>query len=704
MLPAATTRNSRQLLQALAEPRTRLLLVAAVFALLILVVPTAVQPNSYELKIGEVASQDITAPYALTYQSAVLTEQAKKEAESSVLPVYLPADPTIARRQLERLRITLAYINNVRMDAYASHWQQISDLQAVADIEIDADLGEQILSMPEDRWAAVQQETLRVLEQAMRNTIRENRVDEVYRSLPSMVSFSLQEEQSDLVIALVRAYLVPNSLYSPEQTEEARQQISGSIEPVSRSFVPGETIVNRGQIINQDDWEALEKYGLVEPRDYLKYISGASALVILLAGFTALYMHRRIEPRSDSLRSLALIAALLLVFLLGARLIIPNRTVIPYVYPIPAFGLTIAVLFSSEYGLIFSLSSFCGVLVLGRARRVANFFWAGLAVGLAGAAVVAAFRLPDSNTDWIGIATLIGAAFFNGMASASLALLFQFLFAQALGLTTALQLFEISRPDHPLLQFLLRRAPGTYQHSLQVANLAEQAAEAIGADALLTRVGALYHDAGKALNSQFFIENQVPGELNPHDDLDPITSATTIIRHVADGLALAQKHQLPPSIKAFISEHHGTMLTRYQYSKALEAAGERRDEVDPEQFRYPGPSPRSRETALLMLADGVEARARAELPKDEAELRTLIKRVFDYCQKEGQLDHTRLTLLDLNAAAESFYKTLRGSYHRRITYPEINPPSEPVRSLPAAEDAALKPPASDPSTPAQPTL
>ena len=323
-------------------------------------------------------------------------------------------------------------------------------------------------------------------------------------------------------------------------------------------------------------------------------------------------------------------------------------------------------------------------LSIGKARRVSSFIWAGLAIGAAGSAVILGYRLTDTQTDWFGLATLVGTAMFNGIASASMTLLFQFLFAQMLGLTTAMQLLEISRPDHPLLQFLLRNAPGTYQHSLQVSNLAEQAAEAIGADALLTRVGAIYHDAGKAVNPLYFIENQVPGNLNPHDDLDPLTSSATIIQHVSDGLAMAKKYRLPPRIQNFISEHHGTLLTRYQYTKAVEAASGQAELVDKDLFRYPGPRPRSRETALVMLADGVEARARAELPKDEIELRTLIKRVFEFCQTEGQLDETRLTLKDLTTAIDSFSNTLRGIYHPRIVYPELKPaPATP--ELPAGE-------------------
>ena len=207
------------------------------------------------------------------------------------------------------------------------------------------------------------------------------------------------------------------------------------------------------------------------------------------------------------------------------------------------------------------VSSLTGVLVLGSARRVWTFFRAGMATALAGIVTLLAFRLPFTATDGIALLQLSGAAVFSGLASSSIALLLQYFLAQTIGLTTALQLIEISRPDFPLLQFFLRNAPGTYQHSLQVANLAEQAAELIGADALLTRVGALFHDVGKALNPLFFIENQSQGSINAHNELDPTGKRKYHHRTVTDGVKLARKHRLPRRIDDFILEHHGTMVT-----------------------------------------------------------------------------------------------------------------------------------------------
>jgi hypothetical protein len=275
----------------------------------------------------------------------------------------------------------------------------------------------------------------------------------------------------------------------------------------------------------------------------------------------------------------------------------------------------------------------------------------------------------------------MGAAVIMGLASAGLALPLQFLLAQFIGLTTALQLLEISRPDSPLLNYFLQRAPGTYQHSLQVANLAEQAAELVHADALLTKVGALFHDVGKAANPLFFVENQPPSQIDAHDDLKPEISAQTIIRHVADGLELARKYRLPRRLQDFIAEHHGTFITGYQYNRAVRAVDGDKSKVDEPQFRYPGPTPRSKETVLLMFADGVEARARAERPGNDDEVRALVRSVIESRQKDGQLDDAPISQRDLASIIESFVATLRVTYHPRLEYPKDPPAGMEVPTL-----------------------
>ena len=461
-------------------------------------------------------------------------------------------------------------------------------------------------------------------------------------------------------------------------------------------FVAGQTVVTRGQVVTPGDLEALTALGLIQPKDPLYSLLGAAALVVLLAVFTALYFSNRQPVAVSDLRGVLLFGLLFIIFLAGARISIPNRAVMPYLFPVPAFALLVSALFGMERGMVFgllmsilcaygtpdalglasyyTLSCLCGVLAMGQARRIAHFLYAALAIAVAGAAMIAAYRLPSIDTDWIGMATLMGAAVFMGIASAGLALPLQFLLSQFIGLTTALQLLEISRPDSPLLNYFLQRAPGTYQHSLQVANLAEQAAERIHADALLTKVGALFHDVGKAANPLFFVENQPPSQIDSHDDLKPRRSAprrsfvTSLMgwNWRASTACRAACRILLPSITA-------RFITRYQYNRAVQAAGGDKSKVDQTEFRYPGPAPRSKETALLMFADGVEARARAERPANDDEVRTLVRSVIENRQKDGQLDDAPLSQRDLAAITESFVSTLRVTYHPRLEYPKEAP-------------------------------
>jgi putative nucleotidyltransferase with HDIG domain len=706
------------------------LLIGSTFAIAVmaLLAPLIAPLSRPSLQVGVVATQDIQAPRAITYQSSLLTDEQRDTVARALPPVYTSPDTSIARKQLERLRAAIAFISSVRADTYSTTDQKISDLSALEDIQMNQDLALRILALPEQRWQAVQQEAIVVLEQIMRTTIRDDRLAEARRSLPAMVSLSLTEDQAAIVASLVEAFVVPNSFYSPELTEAARQQARQSVSPVTRSFITGETIVQRGSVITAEDLEALQALGLVQSQYSWKEVVSMACLAFLVIIFVILYLRRNPVLLQDT-RGLTLMVILFLVWLVSARLVIPGHTLLPYIFPVAAYGMLVAVLFSNEialitslalavlvaYGLPFSLEiamyyaigSFFGILTLGRARRVMSFFLSGAAVAVGGALIAIVYRLPEPTTDLVGIISISGGALLNGFSSAGLTILLQFFMAQFLGMTTALQLMEISRPDHPLLQYLLRNAPGTYQHSLQVANLAEQAAEHIGADTLLTRVGALYHDVGKAKTPVFYIENQVLGNENPHNDLAPEASAHMIVQHVLDGITLAKKYHLPRRIQDFILEHHGLMITRYQYANALKAAGGDESKIDIEQFRYPGPKPRSRETAILMLADGCEARVRADRPKDEAELRKIIQEVFDNRIAQGQLDDTNLTLNDLSELAESFSTTLRGIYHPRIEYPALEPgkaeandttPTIPVRipdkastdSLPKVEPSGSK--------------
>lgn len=670
---------------------------------LVFSLPQSQRDSTFILQIGDVAPQDILAPYALTFTSEALSDAARQAAADNVSDIYDPPDSGVARDQMERLRATLDFIDTVLADANASIEQKLVDLGSLVDVRLNNEEAQAILNLPQARWEAIKLETISVLEQVMRSEIREGRVEEARRRVPALVSITFPETQAALVSRLASAFVAPNALLNREATAAAQEAAQAQVNPVSKSYAAGETIVSRGDIIVALDIEGLQAYGLLKPPDPWQTVVIRALLVLLLGSTITLFLTRSHPVQIRNVR-LASVLSLIFIFLaIGMQLMIPDHTVLPYVFPAATVPMLLTVLFSPglgimtsmaigalagfmtprglEVGLYVMISATMASLVIGRAERLSSFFWAGLASALSAATIVVIFRFPDPATDLLGKVTISGAAVLSGMLSASLAFGLLLLVGSLVGITTSLQLIELSRPDHPLLQLILRNAPGTYQHSLQVANLAEQAARAIGANALLARVGALYHDAGKAHQPQFFIENQVPGQ-NVHEQLDPKTSASIIIGHVRDGLELARKYRLPQRIQDFISEHHGLLETSYQYQTALNAARGDQDQVDRSDFVYQGPKPRSRETALLMLADGVEAKARADMPENEQEIDQLVRWVIEDRLSQRQLDRTDLTLKDLDTIRRSFVNTLKNMYHPRLRYPEKEAEAEPQKSTP----------------------
>jgi putative nucleotidyltransferase with HDIG domain len=687
-------------------------LVGLIGASVVLILPQSQAEFTFVLAEGDVAPQDILAPYALTYTSEVLTERSRATAAAAVAEVYDPPDSGVARDQLELLRSSLDFIDVVRSDPIATQEEKLSDLAALENLPLSPESALAILSLPDPRWEAIKVEVTSVLEQVMRNEIREGRLEEARRTVPAIVSISFTEDQAALVGELVTAFIAPNAMLNQAATDAARENARAAVAPIQKTYAPGETIVSRGELITSLELEALQTYGLLKPPDPWQRIAIRTLLVVTLASALTLYATRLHGEQVREVRMASTLSVMFIALVAAMQFMIPNRTVLPYLFPAATLPILLAILYSPgmgvmtamvsgalagylaprglELGLYVALSGTFAALIIGRAERISTFFWAGFAASLSAALLVIIFRFPDPATDLLGKATLLGAALICGMLSSSLAFGLLLLVGSILGITTSLQLIELSRPDHPLLQMLLQNAPGTYQHSLQVANLAEQAARAIGANPLLTRVGALYHDVGKTVRPQFFIENQVPGQ-NVHEQLDPHTSAGVILAHVREGLDLARKYRLPPRIQDFIREHHGTLETSYQYHAALEAVDGDESQLDRADFTYPGPKPRSQETALLMLADGVEAKARADMPLNETDIDSCARWVIDDRLSAGQLDRTDLTLKDLDTIRRSFVKTLKNVYHPRLRYPGTSSNAQAGSPAPASEDPSKTP-------------
>jgi hypothetical protein len=402
-------------------------------------------------------------------------------------------------------------------------------------------------------------------------------------------------------------------------------------------------------------------------------------------------------------RSLLVIICLMVATLLTARMLLPIAGAWPFFFPLATMAIVFAVVFNGRISLAaavlmsvviaviennslpLALTMFasCVVAVLSArsADKLITFLLAGIGIAAAVAISEIAFWLigqPDltaAATSAFLVPTLLFAGM-NGGLSTILSLGVFNLVSRAAGQVTPLQLMELAHPSRPLLRKLIREAPGTYYHSVAVGNLAEAAAEAVGADALLLRVAAYYHDIGKTIRPYFFTDNQM-GRENVHNDLDPFTSAQIIIDHVREGVKMAQAAHLPQQIVDFISTHHGTGLIKHFYQQALQE----QDSVRETDFRYPGPRPRTREQAILMLADSVEATVRSKaqngklIANGEANrqgglqtLEELVQTIIEARVREGELDEASLTMHELAQIKQAFVVSLQSIYHPRVDY------------------------------------
>jgi len=642
------------------------------------------------IEVDDVAGSDIRAPRKITYESALLRAEEQDRAASSVEPVYTKPDPALARQQLARARQVLDYLGSVRADAVASSSQRRAWIVAVPELsDLSEDKVHSILELPNDGWDRVQLETLAVVDQAMRKPIRDAFVADAYQELPTFVGFDLSEDETVVTVALAGSFLVANSSYDPAATQAARDEARRQVSSVLRMFELGEVIVRQGQRVSALEIEALDQFGLRKAEIKWQDFVGPTLLsmlgTVLFVAFLA-----RFEPEAVwEGRQLLLLTFLTALFVVGARLMVPGGEILQYLFPASALAMLVVACVGPEAAVaasvylgvatgaiadssmeIMAIAVAGGVtasLALRRVERIGAFFRAGAYVILTSLVIFVAFhyqRIHEDSLDLVVSAAVIVA---NGGVSASLALGALFLIAPLFDVITTMRLIELSRPDRPLLQRLLREAPATYHHSLMVANLAERAAERIGAHALLTRVGAYYHDVGKLMRPYFFTENQVEG-VNPHDELEPYASTDIIRSHVEDGLDLARRYRLPGRVVDFIREHHGTSRVSYFYDRAVEVAGDA-SLVDEDDFRYAGPKPRSKETALVMLADGCEAAVRSLQPANREGVARIVNRVIDERVADSQLSECNLTLRDLEVVRTVFVSSLKGIYHPRITYP-----------------------------------
>ncbi|MBN1259833.1 MAG: HDIG domain-containing protein [Anaerolineae bacterium] len=650
--------------------------------------------GQYSLAPGDVASQDIYAPRELTFVSEILTVQAQEEARRQVESIYTRPDFSIVREQLDRVRAALDFVTAVRADTYATDSQKRSWVLSVDEIA-DMALSDVtvMLTLPDVGWSRVQVESRGLVDQILREEeIRGTSLNGVRERVPLMVPLELPQDEASLVVALVQRFIVPNSFYDQEATDLAREQATQAVGPVVRTVRNGEIIVRDGSVVSDLEVEALAQLGLTTPRRDWPGTILTLALALALTLLLGLYLYVLQREALVNRRLEGLMFLLLVTFMWLARLLVPSGPLLLHLYPVAALGILLATTVGREAALggvlllavisgwiaggnfavlaMVGASGAAAALTLPKYEQTASIFRAGLLGGLV-MAVVGVILSPvrDLTTDPLPFLIEAGASVAGGVVSGGLALGGLFLLAPLFDLTTTFRLVELSHPNHPLLQRLLREAPATFHHTMMVASMAEQAAERIGANALLTRAGTYYHDVGKLMRPYFFVENQ-EGMSNPHDRLDPQASASIVVGHVADGLKLARQYGLPARVRAFIPEHHGTAQASFFFQKALKAAGGEAGLVDESLFHYPGPRPQSRETSLTMLADGCEAATRAARPTTPEEITAVVERIFDARIRGGQLDECPITLHDLAIVKATYIEVLRGAYHPRIQYPQ----------------------------------
>ena len=662
--------------------------VALALGLTLILAFNLVITNEVAVTLDQPAPADIFAPRSVTYVSDVLTREERELAGNGVAEQYTSLDLAIGRARLNLARAIFTFTDVVRADTQATLETKLSYLQAIEGLTIEEEVGLNLLNMSTAEYEVVKRDIQDIIDRLMRQDIRESQIREFRRVASREASLDLTSAQNSVVTSLAPQFIVPTIFPDEEATAREREEAVAAVEPVSRTISRDQRVVRAGEIVTEVDIEALTQLGLLQRETNWRDVGSRLMAALLAVVLIALYWQQFQAKVDNNGRYLAALASLILVFALAGRLMVAAPGVLAYWFPMAALSMLLAVMFdvrlsmlitvilatllgfiapnSLELTVYMAAGGLLAALTLRDVQRINAFFRAGFVAAVGHVVAILIFRLAQNN-DMVFLLQLMLYGVANGILSAALTLVGFFIMGSLFGMTTTLQLQELSRLDHPLLQELLRRAPGTYHHSIMVANLAEQAAEPIKANSTLIRVGAFYHDIGKMKRPPFFVENHEG--INPHVSLDPYSSARIIISHVSDGLDLARRYRLPDRIRDFIAEHHGDRVVKSFYLKAREQAGEEADGVNIEAFRHKGPRPRSPETGIVMLADAVEATSTALRPNSEKAIEKLVNSIIDEHLTEGQLDNSGLTLGDIRHVRDSFIKTLKGRFHVRTPYP-----------------------------------
>ncbi|MCE5342723.1 MAG: HDIG domain-containing protein [Eubacteriales bacterium] len=688
----------------------------------------AITPERYDLQVGDIAYTTITASKDVVDELA--TERNRDAAVAQVEPSYLYKEGVTAD-VMHSLASILTQANTVQqygqktLEQYApgepqkqksyvfttaemEYAKSLFPLLTLADYQINT-----LMRASDEDMLDINNNITTALENTMNTTIREGYVSETIQYLQQIIGYKTDMDLlQNVVTPILRKVVQPNMVIDQDATAKLQQEARDEVEPVI--YKQGQNIVVARERVTANQLDLLRSLGLLDDADFdlTMYVGGALLVlfammtyVMIILLFNAKYLQR---PKKLAIQMIILNVTLALC--IGAKMInlyLPPvllgammMTALLSVACGAAATITLAIVVSaliaggnSTYGTemvnLLLTSIISGILVIFIIRRKPyrqQLFLAGVLAAISNIGIILVIGfMTNTSVEDVFTNSLWSAA--GALVASLLCVGFNPIMESVFHLATQSKLLELSNPNHPLLRRLLMEAPGTYHHSIIVANLAEAAAEAIGANPLLARAGAYYHDIGKLKRPLYFKENQM-GE-NPHEHTNPYVSAAILTAHTRDGLMMAQQNHLPQEIQDIIIEHHGDTPVMYFYHKALQQANGQ--PVDISDFRYDGRRPHIKESAIIMLADTVEAAVRSMPDPTPKAIEAFIERLVRGKLEDGQLSHAPVTLSDIDRISEAFSTVLNGVFHERIEYPAISP--EQLSRLNAPAPRPPQPPA-----------
>lgn len=641
-----------------------------------------------------ISKRDIIAQKTLTVEDVKRTEQHKKEVAQKVEPVMAPAEDEFIKNNLQTLQTSVMQIRKKEVQE-AVKKEEIGILFDLSDNSKKDFIINFLLKADENSLHEVFDKANLTLTNILRVGIteRDYEKDNIDKIILNNLVSNVSKRQVSVIKAVLEQVIVPNLVVDEFATEIARKNAQNSVKPYEVVFQKGDKILFEGEPVTRLKRDALRQagYNVYE----LNWTGLAAIYIIVFIGtFLFLCYMKFFEKEFLEPKYLA-VSAFLTLFLAFIGVILPTGFS-PYVIPIPAFLILMSIFtkpriafvatvillsimsigyqYNIQYLVAFLVLSLFSVIAISQIRYAerVDVIKTGFNIGLAGLLVVFSIYILEKCLIEVDNVLLIKNCSFillNGIFSAIIASGLMPLLESMFKIITPYGLAELGDHNQKLLKRLQMDAPGTYHHSLMVSNLCEAAAEAIGADPILARVGALYHDIGKLKRPLFFVENQSYFLIeNPHNKFTPRISKMIITAHPKDGIEIAKEYRLPQVVQNFIIQHHGEGLASYFYNQAVQEEGV--ENVKEEQFRYPGPKPNTKETAILMIADAVESAVRSLKNPTPEEIETMINKIIVERLNDGQLSDSPLTLKDIKTIAATFSRILRGMQHNRIKYQE----------------------------------